>query len=149
MSLHVLVFPFAASSPGRLDEFLLLSLPPELARLSGATELSKSKIRRLIMAGAVQIGTQTIRQPDFSVRRGNSVIVRLDTEKFSFEKQPDDINFTLTPARILFEDDLIIVVDKPAGLPTEATIVASRDHLQAAVQRYLAARDGIADALPH
>lgn len=145
MPLHVLVFPVSDSTPCRLDDFLLIGLPAELKRIDGGIIVSKSKIRRLIVAGAVSIGQQQIRHPDQPLRRGQSVVVRLDTQKFGFEKQPDDIAFELSAARILYEDVAIIVVDKPAGLPTEATMVASRDHLQAAVQRFLAQRDGLSE----
>lgn len=39
---------------------------------------------------------------------------------------------------ILYEDDVIIVVNKPAGLPSQATLDPNRDHCYAAVRRYLA-----------
>ena len=38
---------------------------------------------------------------------------------------------------VLFEDDWIIVVDKPSGLPSQATLDPQRDHCYASVQRYL------------
>ena len=102
------------------------------------------KLRRLIVAGAVNINNRQMRKPETLVPKGVVVSIKLDTEKFSFEKQPDDIKFDLTADRVLFEDDAIIVVDKPANFPTEATMVQSRDYLQAAVQRFLLARDGLA-----
>jgi len=142
MSIHTLVFPFSDSLPSRIDGFLLLKLPSELQRLTGADAVSKSKIRRLIVAGAVSVNNQRVRTADSMIKKGNTVIVKLDTDKFTFEKKPDDIPFDLSATEILFEDDSIIVINKPAGIPTEATMVQSRDHLHAAVQRYLAKRDG-------
>ncbi|MBR4984523.1 MAG: RluA family pseudouridine synthase [Proteobacteria bacterium] len=46
----------------------------------------------------------------------------------------------LSPSQILYEDDYVIAVDKPSGLPSQGTLDPSRDHCFAAVQRYLAAR---------
>lgn len=125
-------------------DFLQRSLPKELNRIIGTSDVSRSKLRRLIVAGAVSLNSRQIRKPENLVPKGSVVTVKLDTEKFSFEKQPDDIKFDLTPDRILFEDEAIIVVDKPANFPTEATMVQTRDYLQAAVQRFLLARDGLA-----
>lgn len=47
----------------------------------------------------------------------------------------------LTPSLILFEDDYLIVVNKPSGLPSQGTLDPSRDHCFAAVKRYLQARE--------
>lgn len=142
MSIHLLSFRFSSPVPIRLDEFLSRTLPPELEKITGSSDASKSKIRRLIVAGAVSIDGNKVRRAEWTLKKGAAVQVRLDTEKFSFEKQNGDIAFELTAERILFEDDSIIVIDKPAGFPTEATIVGSRDHLHASVKRFLAQRDG-------
>jgi len=141
MSTHTLVFPFSDPLPSRIDDFLLIKLPSELKRLTESDAVSKSKLRRLLIAGVVSVNNQQVRNADRMLKKGSTVIVRLDTDKFSFEKKPDDIPFDLTPNEILFEDDSIIVINKPAGIPTEATMVQSRDHLHAAVQRYLLQRD--------
>ncbi|MBQ9395457.1 MAG: RluA family pseudouridine synthase [Proteobacteria bacterium] len=50
-------------------------------------------------------------------------------------------NIELSPKDILFEDDVIIVVNKPAGLPSQATLDPNRDHCFAAVRRYLEKRE--------
>ena len=75
--------------------------------------------------------------PSFSLRPGSEVKVIIDEEKLFFEKQPDDIDFELSPKDILFEDESIIVVNKPTHFPTEAGMVGSRDNLHAAVVRFL------------
>lgn len=142
MSIHLLSFRFSSPVPVRLDEFLSRTLPPELEKITGSSDTSKSKIRRLIVAGVVSIDGNKVRRAEWTLKKGAAVHVRLDTEKFSFERQNGDIAFELTAERILFEDDSIIVIDKPALYPTEATIVGSRDHLHAAVKRFLALRDG-------
>lgn len=50
---------------------------------------------------------------------------------------------------IIFEDKWIIVVDKPSGLPSQGTRDPARDHLVAAVERYLRLTDPKARAALH
>src|SRR5690606_36416793 len=50
--------------------------------------------------------------------------------------------FTFTKNMILFEDDDIIVVNKPYGVPTHATLDPDRDFLVAGLKRFLKERDG-------
>ncbi len=45
-------------------------------------------------------------------------------------------------SRVLFEDDWLIAVDKPAGLPTQPTLDASRPSLLSVLKGYMTARDG-------
>ena len=115
-----------------LNELLRAELPAVLGR-----PVSNSKIRRLIMAGMVSIGGSQCRNPSAKARAGTRVTVLVDEEKLFYEKQPDDISFELTARDVLYEDDAIIVVNKPAFFPTEAGMVGSRDNLHAAVIRYL------------
>lgn len=116
----------------RLDEFLRVELPKLID-----SEISNSKIRRLIVAGSVRVNDKQVRVPAFVLFASSSVSVSVDSKKLFFEKQPDDIKFDLTQKDILFEDEWIIVVNKPAFFPTEAGMVGSRDNLHAAVIRFL------------
>ena len=50
--------------------------------------------------------------------------------------------WNLQPNDILFEDDNIIVINKPAGIPSQATLDPHRDHCYAAVGRYLQKKSG-------
>ncbi len=127
-----------AVSPISLNSLLRAELP----RLLG-TEVSNSKIRRLIVAGSVSVGGRQIRLPGFNLWAGSEVSVLIDEEKLFFEKLPDDINYELTPKDILFEDENIIVVNKPTHFPTEAGMVGSRDNLHAAIIRFLFERQKI------
>ena len=111
-------------------------LRSELPRLLGES-VSNSKIRRLIVAGSVSVNGRQIRVPAFNLRAGSAVSVQIDEEKLFFEKQPDDIAFELTEKDVLFEDESIIVVNKPTHFPSEAGMVESRDNLHAAVVRFL------------
>ncbi len=46
----------------------------------------------------------------------------------------------LTDAALLYLDDALLILDKPAGLPVHATLDAARDHLLLAAARLLARR---------
>ena len=119
-------------SKGRLDELLRVRLPEIISK-----DISNSKIRRLIVAGAVSVNGRQVRVPGYDLCPGTKVSVSLDEDKLFYEKEPDDIAFEVTAESVLFEDDNIIVVNKPSFFPTEAGMVGSRDNLHAAVIRYL------------
>lgn len=121
-----------AAAPGTLNDVLRTEIPVRLCR-----EVSNGKIRRLIMAGAVRLDGVPCRNPSAPVRAGADVSVRVDVGKLFYEKPVNDIAFELTARDVLYEDEYIIVVNKPACFPTEAGMVASRDNLHAAVVRYL------------
>jgi len=103
---------------------------------------SQSKLRRLVFAGVVNVNGRRLRKPSASLQLGDQVVVSLDPELFFREKQPNDIQFELSAVRILYEDEDLIAVDKPARLPTDSTLVDGRDNLVSAVKRYLLARTG-------
>ena len=139
-------FTFRIESKTRLDIFLRLALADAVSdscKKASIIELSNSKIRRMIIAGAVSVDGRHIRRPAYELVGGQTVCVEFDKEKFFFEKQADDIAFEMTAADVLYEDEDLIAVNKPAFLPTEETIVGGekRDCLHAAVVRYLWARE--------
>ncbi len=122
----------------RLDEYLREELPKIID-----SQISNSKIRRLIVSGSVFVNSRQIRIPAFILFPNSSISVSVDSDKLFFEKQPDDIDFEVTEKDVLFEDESIIVVNKPPFFPTEAGMVKSRDNLHAAVVRFLFARQKI------
>ena len=139
------------------------------------TALSNSKIRRLLFSGNVMVAASPERKalqdqnggkkasqaqnqrggffvcknPAFSLKKNARVKVSLDQEKFFYEKQSDDIKFELDESRVLYEDDAIIVVNKPPRFPTEPTFVQDRDNLRAAVIRYLHKKIGLEKNPPY
>ncbi len=121
----------------RLDEFLRSQLPEKINKAMGSGKssgsqpplISNSKIRRLILAGAVQVNGRPLLRPAFELRGHSSLVVRFDPEKFFYEKQPDDISFELTEDSILFEDENLIFINKPARFPVEQTITGNRSNL--------------------
>lgn len=126
---------FSTNQKIRIDEFLRLELPGKLSQEK--SELSNSKIRRLIVSGSVFVNGITVTRPGFELRGKSLVVVNFDREKFFYEKQPDDIKFTVTDKDVLFEDDNLIFINKPAFFPVEQTITGNRDNLHDAVVDYL------------
>ncbi|ACY15003.1 RluA family pseudouridine synthase [Haliangium ochraceum] len=84
----------------RLDQFLTAC---ELA-------LSRSQVKRLIDEGAVQVDGAEVRKPGFKLQGGEAVEVALPAPQ-PLAAEPQAI-----PLDICYEDEHIIVVDKPAGL---------------------------------
>jgi RluA family pseudouridine synthase len=104
--------------------------------------VSNAKVRKLIMAGAVQLNGSRVRNPSILLASGMKIEAQVDPAKLFEDLTARDRKFELSPDRILFEDVDLIAVDKPAGLPAHPTLDEGRDNLFAAVTRYLAKRDG-------
>ena len=123
----------------RLDEVLADFLTERLKR-----SVSKAKVRKLIMAGAVHRRGQRTRIPSQGLLPGVEIEVHLDLARLFGDSTSRDRPFEVTADRILFEDEDLIAIDKPYGLPAQPTVDETRDNLFAAVGRFLAKRDGTA-----
>ncbi len=128
---------FNTSWTGRLDEFLRQELPHAVASVVEQQGFSNSKIRRLILAGAVSVNGRAVTRPAFELRGRSSLVVRFDPERFFYEKQPEDFAFEMSDAAVLYEDENLIFVNKPADFPVEQTITGNRANLHDAVVDYL------------
>jgi 23S rRNA pseudouridine1911/1915/1917 synthase len=73
-------------------------------------ELSRSRHKALILAGRVTIGRATIRDPGHRVNAGDTITLELPPPQDA-AIAPEPI-----PLQVVFEDDEIIVIDKPKGL---------------------------------
>jgi 23S rRNA pseudouridine1911/1915/1917 synthase len=87
------------ASKARLDKFLAEQVP----------ELSRSEIQRLIASGRVTVDGEPAK-PSHKVRMGEEVVVLVPAEE-STELLPEAI-----PLEIVYEDPVLLVVDKPAGM---------------------------------
>jgi 23S rRNA pseudouridine1911/1915/1917 synthase len=73
-------------------------------------ELSRSRLKALIEAGAVAIDGHTIRDPNHRVNSGTAIVVDLPQPEPA-KPAPEPI-----PLKVVYEDDDIIVIDKPPNL---------------------------------
>lgn len=139
---------FSTSKTERLDQFLRRELPQavvecaqsaciETTQKNEVPVFSNSKIRRLILAGAVQVNGRPLTRPAFELRGHSSISVSFDAEKFFYEKQPDDTVFEMSDQAVLYEDDNLIFVNKSADFPVEQTITGNRANLHDALVDYL------------
>ena len=125
-------------SAERLDVTLAAWLPEVLGR-----PVSKAKVRKLIMAGAVHLNGRPVRIPSVALRSGARIEAHIDAEKLFEDSTTRDREFELSADRILFEDEDLIVIDKPPGLPSQPTVDTSRNNLFAALSRFLSRRDRV------
>ncbi len=94
----------------RLDQFLAKRLP----------EYSRSRLQQLIRSGFVQLNERSAR-PRQIVRGGDKIdLIEPPLEKIDVRPEP-------IPLEILFEDDDLIVINKPAGLTVHPG-AGQRDH---------------------
>lgn len=117
---------FRVAGPERLDEALRRRLP------EGS---SRSRVRSWILAGVVRIEGRPVRNPAWVLPPGSRVEMRVPGPS------PQPIP-TFGPERILHEDEDLLVVDKPAGLPMHANLDPARPHLIGLLEAFLSARDG-------
>lgn len=89
----------APSDGGRLDAFLAERCP----------DISRSRLKRLIADGLVTVDGQPSR-PAQQVRAGQRVVVEAP------EPEPYRLGGAGLPLDLVYEDDDLLVVDKPAGL---------------------------------
>jgi len=94
----------AAQAGQRLDRVLAQAFAGQ------TSALSRTRLKALILDGAVTIGGRAVRDPGTRVSAGETVTVAVpppEAPKPAGERIPLDI---------VFEDDAVIVIDKPAGL---------------------------------
>jgi 23S rRNA pseudouridine1911/1915/1917 synthase len=99
---------------GRREEFVAADADAgdRLDRLLAAriADLSRTRVKSLILAGEVSIGGRTIRDPGHRVNANETVAIVIP-EPEPAVPQGEDIALN-----IVYEDDEIIVIDKPKGL---------------------------------
>ncbi|MCP4621112.1 MAG: RluA family pseudouridine synthase [Bradyrhizobium sp.] len=85
---------------------------PRLDRVLAArcTTLSRSRLKALILAGSVTVKGAPVRDPAYHVSSGDTITIDVP-EAVAPEPKGEDIALD-----IVFEDDDIIVIDKPKGL---------------------------------
>lgn len=125
-------------------DFELKSVPED-ARLDKAIaahaqstglEISRSYAKKLIEDGGVYLNRKRCKQCAKPVRVGDKI-------KICISEAPNDAgekDYVLPEKLVIYEDEDIIVVNKPPLIPTHATIDTSRNHLVLATQTMLAAR---------
>ncbi|MBQ6538882.1 MAG: RluA family pseudouridine synthase [Bacilli bacterium] len=92
------------------------------------TDISRKNLKKYLTHGSIYVNNTSTTKYNYKVVTGNKIFI--DTNSKSIKKLP----FT-----ILFEDDHIIVVDKPSGLLTMAT--EKEKTLYHMIREYLVSKD--------
>jgi 23S rRNA pseudouridine1911/1915/1917 synthase len=90
------------------------------------TGLSRRKVREILKLGGIQVGKKRVRVASKEVAPGTEVRVALDD---SLGAPPD------LEVPVVFEDAWLLVVNKPAGLPTQGTQASDQHDLLALLGR--------------
>jgi 23S rRNA pseudouridine1911/1915/1917 synthase len=118
------------SAGSRLDKFLASSL----------ADRSRTQIQRLIKDGLVLVGTRPGR-PNTIVRDGDRVSVEMP------DPLPTEVLPEALPLTILFEDEDLVVVDKPAGMVVHPAAGHSAGTLVNALLHHASGLSGIGGEL--
>jgi 23S rRNA pseudouridine1911/1915/1917 synthase len=90
----------AEDKGARLDRFLAAKIE----------SLSRTRLKALILEGAVEVSGRTVRDPEYRVNAGDEIKVSVP------EAEPAKPTAEKIPLDIVYEDKDVIVLDKPAGL---------------------------------
>ena len=96
----------------RLDSYLSEITP----------DFSRSKIQNFIKSGNVKINN-TIKKPSYILKENDKIDFEIPEEK-KFEIKPQDI-----PIEIVYEDENMLVVNKPSGMLTHPTTIERENTL--------------------
>lgn len=127
MNDRILKFHFDKKTPERLDKFLVGQLQ----------EFSRSRIQALITHGFVDVNGQSAKKAGQTLESGFHVTVRVPPPTPT-DLVPEDI-----PLDIVFENDDLIVVNKPAGMVVHPAAGHSSGTLVNAVLGYEPDIEGI------
>lgn len=124
---RVLTFNFENETPERLDKFLVGQLP----------EFSRSRIQGLIANAFVDVNGQPAKKAGQTLENGFSVTVRVPAAV------PANLVAEDIPLDVLFENDDLLVVNKPAGMVVHPAAGHSSGTLVNAVLGYDPEIEGI------
>lgn len=100
MNERVLNFRFDRQTPERLDKFLVEQLQ----------EFSRSRIQGLITEGLVDVNGRVAKKAGQTLESGFNVTIRIPPSA------PTDLVAENIPLNIVFENDDLVVINKPAGM---------------------------------
>ncbi len=103
MSTARITFQIAENPPARLDKALARDVPAEAS-------LSRTRLAKLLDSGCVLINGAEVRDPKAKVAEGAEVEITVPVADES-HIGPEDI-----PLNVVFEDDDLIVINKPTGM---------------------------------
>jgi 23S rRNA pseudouridine1911/1915/1917 synthase len=124
---RILSFRFEKETPERLDKFLVEQLQ----------ELSRSRIQGLVLDGFVDVDGHPAKKAGQTLESGSSVTIRIPPAA------PTDLIPEEIPLDILFENEDLLVINKPAGMVVHPAVGHASGTLVNAVLGYDPEIEGI------
>lgn len=100
MSSQEKIFTVQAGQETRLDKFLVQSLP----------EHSRTRLQALIHEGAVSVDSQPVTKTGFLLEAGKHVSIIVP------DPEPVELQAEAIPLDIVYENDDLVIINKPAGM---------------------------------
>ena len=97
---HQRVVADSGQNPVRVDRFLVDHL----------RDTSRNRIQKAAEAGFIQANGKAVKS-NYKVKAGDVITLMLDRPKRDWEIIPEEI-----PLDIVYEDDILLVINKPAGM---------------------------------
>lgn len=146
MAIRTFRFKIAPELAGKRLDDALIALLAGAASAKGpqGQVLSKGQARKLIVAGAVYLNRRRVRIASKPVIVGAEIEAHVDFFKLETQAQKSAEHrrdWKMDSSAILFEDEWLIAVNKPAGLPTQPTLDEARLNLYAALQKFIRERE--------
>ncbi len=92
--------------------------------------IKRTKLKDYLASGAIKVNGKIVTKASHSLQAGDAVALQTDKQEVMKEKQKSDIN-------VVYEDDTLIVINKPSGLLTIATEKEQKRTAYYGVHRYL------------
>lgn len=103
---------------------------------------SDGLLTKYIAQGFVKVDDRIEKNPKKFLKKKQFVSIVIKIQDIKKVQKPPKVEFNFSKKNILFEDEYIIVLNKPVGVPTHSTLDPDRDHLVAGLKRFLKERDG-------
>jgi 23S rRNA pseudouridine955/2504/2580 synthase len=120
---------WVVNESGRLDAVTQQRLQAELVR-----PLSRATVRRLIVAGVIRGDGRPLVRPSAVIEAGVRLTATVDLDRLP---PADDGSAPERALGVLYEDEFLLAVAKPPGLPAHATADPTRADLYSLVKRRL------------
>lgn len=137
MSKKNFLFEKITSNPQPLFDFL-----KEKVVLEKKIRFSDQLLENYIKHGFSKVNDRIDKLPSKILKKGDFVSIVLKIADIKKVQRPPKVEFNFSKKHILFEDEYIIVLNKPVGVPTHSTLDPDRDHLVAGLKRFLKEREG-------
>lgn len=110
--------------------------------------ISKQKARQLLTQGAIYLNKKRVKIASKKLIPGATIEAYVNLKKLlSGDTEQEEIKAELeSQINIVLEDEHIIIVDKPAGLPTQPTVDEARLNLFDSVKKMIKDRNNLKDA---